>query len=324
MYLIGGLDNINLMLDKKAKISIVTPCFNEEENISNLYKKIKEIMINLDYAYEHIVIDNCSTDKTVEILTNLAKNDLNLKVILNAKNYGHIRSPYYGLLQASGDCAILMASDFQDPPELITEFINKWELGSKAVLGIKNKSKENFIMFGIRKLYYRLISSISTSTQISNFTGFGLYDRKIVDQLKTLKEPYPYLRGIISEIAYDIELIKFTQPKRQAGKSSNNFFTLYDMAILGFISYSKVPLRLAVFFGFIIALISFLIAITYLILKIIYWDVFEFGLAPLVIGLFFFGAIQLFFIGIIGEYIAEIFVRVKNRPLVNERERINF
>ena len=251
----------------KKKISILTPCYNEAENIKVLAGEIKKIMLQYEnYSYEHVIIDNYSTDGTVDIIRSLTKDDQNIKAILNAKNYGHIRSPYYGLLQTTGDCVIFMAADFQDPPELIPDFIKKWEAGAKAVLGVKNKSKENFIMFGIRKLYYRLISSISTSTQISNFTGFGLYDRKIVDQLKTLKEPYPYLRGIISEIAYDIELIKFTQPKRQAGKSSNNFFTLYDMAILGFISYSKVPLRLAVFFGFIIAFISFLIAIKYLFL----------------------------------------------------------
>jgi len=306
-------------------ISIVTPCFNEEQNVENLYRKVKEVIENkIAYRYEHIFIDNSSTDNTVPILRSLAQNDKNVKLILNARNFGHIRSPYYGILQSSGDAVILIVSDLQDPPLMIAEFINKWEEGYKIVIGVKNKSKENRLMFFIRKIFYNTIAKISETDQIKNFTGFGLYDRKFVDVLRNIDEPYPYFRGLIAELGFNRLEIHYTQPKREKGKTKNNFYTLYDIAMLGFVNYSKLPLRLASFIGFGVSLLSFFIALIYLGYKLLYWNNFSVGIAPLVIGIFFFGGVQLFFLGIIGEYIGAIFTQVKKRPLVIEKERINF
>lgn len=306
-------------------ISVVTPCYNEEGNVEELYKRVKAVFAKLqDYTYEHIFIDNYSKDNTVGILKRIAQNDKNIKIIVNAKNFGHIRSPYYGLLQAKGEAIVFMVSDLQDPPELIEQFVKKWEEGAKIVIGVKNKSEENPIMFSLRKIYYDFISRVSEMKQIKNFTGFGLYDHKFIDLLRDLNEPYPYFRGIISELGYDITEVEFVQPIRKKGKTNNNFYTLYDMAMLGIVSYSKIPLRMAAFVGFFIASISLLIALVYFVYKIIYWDRFQVGSAPITIGLFFFAAVQLIFIGIIGEYIGTIYTQVKNRPLVIERERINF
>lgn len=306
-------------------ISIVTPCYNEEENVYNLYKKVKEIFNDLkDYNYEHIFIDNCSKDKTVSILTDIAKQDRNVKVIVNSRNFGHIRSPFYGLLQASGDAVISMAADFQEPPSLIYEFIKNWELGNKIVVGVKKKSKENGLMFFIRKSYYRLVRNISEVELIDNFTGFGLYDKRIIDILREVKDPYPYFRGLICEVGFSRAEVEFTQPKRERGITKNNFYTLYDMAMLGITNNSKVPLRLATMVGFGLAIISLIIALVYFILKLVFWNTFSLGLAPLVIGLFFFSSVQLFFIGVIGEYVASINTKVTNRPLVIEEKRINF
>lgn len=306
-------------------ISIVTPCYNEEGNVEDLYQQIKNIFADLkDYNYEHIFIDNASTDKTVDILKDIVKKDRNVKIIVNTRNFGHIRSPYYGLLQASGDAVILMAADLQDPPGLIRGFIKKWEEDYKIVVGVKSKSEENPIIFGIRKLYYNLIKKFSEIEQIENFTGFGLYDRKFINILKQLDEPYPYFRGLITEIGFKRAEIKFVQAKRKKGKSKNNFYTLYDMAMLGFVNYSLIPLRMATFIGFVVSILSLFVAIVYFMYKLIFWKRFQVGIAPLVIGLFFFSAVQLFFIGIIGEYIGAIYTRAKKRPLVIERERINF
>jgi len=306
-------------------ISIVTPCYNEEENVKNLYQQVKAVFDGLpEYQYEHIFIDNSSIDKTVAILKGLAKEDKNVKIIVNIRNFGHIRSPYYGLLQSNGDAAILMAADLQDPPKLVVDFVRKWEEGYKIVIGTKNKSNENKLMFFIRKIFYHLISKISETNQIKNFTGFGLYDRSFVDILKKIEEPYPYFRGLVSELGFNIIEIPFVQPKRDKGKTNNNFYTLYDMAMLGFVNYSKLPLRLSSFIGFAVAIISVLVALAYLIYKLIFWDEFQLGMAPLVTGIFFLGGVQLFFLGIIGEYIGTIFTQVKNRPLVIEKERINF
>lgn len=306
-------------------ISIVTPCYNEEENVNDLYRQIRAIFAELPaYEYEHIYIDNCSRDSTVQLVKEIARNDRRVKLIVNARNFGHIRSPIYAMLQASGDAVILMASDFQDPPELIKEFIIQWEKGYKTVLGVKIKSEENPLVFQIRKLFYNLIARISETEQIKNFTGFGLYDKQFLDELRKLVDPYPYLRGLIPEFGFSRLEIPFVQPKREKGVTKNNFYTLYDMAMLGFVNHSKLPLRLSSFVGFSVSALSFFIAIAYGIYKLCFWNSFQVGIAPLVIGLFFLGGIQLFFLGVIGEYIGAIYTQVKNKPLVIEMERVNF
>lgn len=306
-------------------ISIVTPCYNEEQNVENLYQQVKAVFTALpQYKYEHIFIDNSSTDRTIEILKGIANVDNRIKIIVNIRNFGHIRSPYYGMLQANGDAVVLVVADLQDPPSMIAKFLEKWEEGYKIVIGTKNKSKENRLMFFIRKLFYKAISKISETEQVENFTGFGLYDKIFVDILRTIDEPYPYFRGLITELGFNRIEIPYLQPKREKGKTNNNFYTLYDMAMLGFINYSKLPLRMASFIGFAVSFLSFLIALGYFLAKLIFWSTFSIGVAPLVIGLFFFGGVQLFFLGIIGEYIGAIFTQVKKRPLVIEKERINF
>ncbi|MFA5197258.1 MAG: glycosyltransferase family 2 protein [Patescibacteria group bacterium] len=313
-------------MDKRKKlISIITPCYNEEENVKDLYLRVKDIMKKSDkYEYEHIFIDNASQDKTVEILKGLAEKDRNLKIIVNIKNFGHFCSPHHAILQAKGDAVITLAADLQDPPEMINDFLKYWEEGHMIVIGVKPTSKENPIMFMLRKLYYKTIKRISETEHIANFTGFGLYDRSFVDVIKNLKEPYPYFRGLVAQYGVNRKEIEYVQPKREKGKSHNNFYTLYDAGMLGFVNHSKVPLRLASFIGFAVATLSLLIALGYLIYKIVFWSTFQVGVAPLVIGLFFFSSIQLFFIGILGEYIGAIYTQVKDRPLVIEKERINF
>lgn len=309
----------------KKKISIVTACYNEEDNVEELYRRIKQQFDSMpEYDYEHIFIDNASKDHTVNILRKLAEKDKNVKIIVNAKNFGHIRSPFHALLQAHGDAVMLTVADLQDPPELIPEFIRKWEEGNKVVIGIKEKSKENPLMFAIRKLFYRLIARSSSIEHISNFTGFGLYDQSFIELLRNVDDPYPYFRGLVAELAPGYYKIPYTQPARFKGKTKNNFYTLYDMAMLGFVNYSKLPLRMSCFIGFIVAFLSLLVGIGYFIYKLCYWNSFSLGMAPLVIGLFFFSSVQLFFIGIIGEYIGAIYTQVRKRPLVVERERINF
>ena len=312
------------MKDKKI-ISVVTPCFNEEGNVQDLFNNVKKVFEGSpECLFEHLFIDNASTDSTVNILKKMANEDKRIKVIINMKNFGPIRSPYHGLLQAQGDAVVVMAADFQEPPEMITEFIKEWESGSDIVIGIKNKSKESPLMFLIRRLFYWLSDKMSETEYIKNFTGFGLYDKKFIDVLRSLNEPYPYFRGLVSKFGSNIKEIKFTQPKRKTGKTKNNFYTLYDIAMLGFVNHSKLPIRLASFIGFAGAFISFIVATIYFIYKIIYWGNFEMGVAPLIIGFFFVSSIQLLFIGIIGEYIASIYTQVKNQPLVIEKERINF
>ncbi|MEM0465169.1 MAG: glycosyltransferase family 2 protein [Candidatus Pacearchaeota archaeon] len=313
-------------LNKKKLISIVTPTFNEEENVELLYNKIKEIMEGYKnkYDYEHIFIDNCSTDRTVEILKEIAKKDKNVKIIVNSRNFGIVRSPYYGLLQTKGDCSILISADFQEPPELINHFIKKWEEGYKIVVAVKKSSKENIIFFLIRKLYYNILKKLSEVDLIKNYMGFGLYDKEIIEILKKLDDPYPYLRGIICDIGFEKAKIPYIQPKRKRGITKNNFYSLYDMAMLGITSHSKIPLRIATFSGFILSILSLIIALIYFIYKIIFWKSFSLGTAPLIIGLFFFSSINLFFLGILGEYIASIHTQVLKRPLVIEKERINF
>jgi glycosyltransferase involved in cell wall biosynthesis len=310
----------------KKLITVLTPCYNEEENVEILYNKVKDIFEQLpQYNYEHIFIDNASTDKTVEILKRLAVSDKNLKIIVNARNFGYIRSPFHGLREAYGDAVIAMVADLQDPPELIPELLKKWEEGYKIVCPVKEKSRENPLMFLFRKTYYNTLSKFTEgSEQIKNFTGSGLYDKKFIDILRTIEDPYPYFRGLVSELGFDIATVFYTQPKRLHGKSKSDLYTLYDIGMLGFVNHSKLPLRLASFIGFGVALLSLAVALIYLIYKLVYWNSFSLGTAPLVIGLFFFSSVQLFFIGIIGEYIGAIHTQVRKRPLVIEKERINF
>lgn len=305
-------------------ITIITPTYNEEENIVDLYYAIKKEFKNLKYDYEHLVIDNSSSDKTVDLLRPLAKKDKKLKIIINARNFGHTKSPYYALTQTDSDAVILIAADFQDPPALITKFIRSWERGFKVALAVKESSQENFIMFNIRKFFYSLISKISDIELIKNATGAGIYDRDVINVLKTLQEPNPYFRGLLCEIGYPIDKITFKQPKRNKGITKNNFYTLYDLALLGITNHSKVPIRVMSIVGFTLSILSIFVAIIFLILKVLFWDAFDLGTAPIIIGIFFFGAIQTFCLGLIGEYIGSIHTNVRNFPLVVEKERINF
>ena len=310
---------------RHKKITVVTPCFNEEANVAEVYRQVKEVFAGLpQYEYEHIFIDNASTDKTVGILNDLASRDRSLKIIVNARNFGYVRSPFYAVLQAEGDAVVTFVADLQDPAILIKDFIKKWEEGYKIVIGIINESNENSLMFGIRKFYYYLVKKCAEVELINHFNGFGLYDKQIVEILRKFDDSYPYFRGLISEVGFPRAEIKYTQTKREKGKSVSNFYTLYDVAMLGFVSHSKLPLRLASFIGFGASIISFFLGLAYLIYKLLFWYSFELGLAPLIIGLFFFASIQLFFIGVIGEYIGAIYTQVRKHPLVIERERINF
>jgi len=308
----------------KKLISIVTPCFNEEDNVNELYQRICKVMEASSYDYEHIFIDNASTDSTVQKVKTLAMTDTRVKLIVNARNFGHIRSPYYGILQSRGDACILIASDLQDPPEMIPQFIQKWEQGYKTVLAVKPESEESSLMFFVRKAYYRLISKISEVPLIQNATGAGLFDREVISILKKIQDSYPYFRGLLCEIGFPIATVAFKQPKRSRGITKNNFYTLYDIAMLGITNHSKLPLRLMAMGGFVLSFLSLLIAFGFLIAKLIFWDAFQLGTAPLLISIFFFGAIQAFFIGVIGEYIGSIHTQVRNMPLVIELERVNF
>lgn len=307
------------------RISIVTACYNEEENIEDVYQQVKQVFAELpQYAYEHIFIDNSSSDNTVSILKKMAASDKNIKIIVNSRNFGHIRSPSHALLQAKGDAVISIVADLQDPPQMIKTFLEKWEQGFKIVIGVKPASAESKWMFTIRRLYYHFISRISDVKLIKNFTGFGLYDQEIIKILRTYDDPYPYFRGLIAEIGFEIAEIPYSQPVRKRGITKNNFYTYYDMAMLGITSYSKIPLRLATMLGFILSIVSLAISFSYLVAKLIFWNHFNVGTAPILIGLFFFSSIQLFFIGLLGEYVATIHTRVIKRPLVIEKERINF
>ena len=309
---------------KRKLISIVTPCFNEEENILELCQRISTVMNALPYDYEHICIDNASTDGTIMIIKTIAAQDKRVKLIVNARNFGHIKSPYYGILQSRGDACVLIASDLQDPPEMIVEFIKKWEEGFKTVLAIKPESEESSIIFLLRKTYYRFIARISDVPLVINATGAGLFDRVVVDILRNIHDPYPYFRGLLCEIGFPIATVSFKQPRRQRGITKNNFYTLYDIAMLGITNHSKVPLRLMAMSGFLLSILSLLAAFGFLIAKLVYWNYFQLGISPILIGIFFFGAIQMFFIGLLGEYIASIHTKVRNLPLVIELERVNF
>lgn len=305
-------------------ISIVTPCYNEEENIDEVYERIRTAMEGLEYEYEHIFIDNASNDKTVEKIRALIEKDTRIKAIVNTRNFGHIRSPYHGLLQAGGNAVIILASDLQDPPERIPDFINKWNEGYKVVIGVKTRSQESRLFYLFRTIYYRTLRRLSDVELIEHYTGFGLYDQHVIQILREINDPYPYFRGLIADIGYPIARIEFNQPRRKRGMTKNNFYTLYDMAMLGMTGYTKIPLRLATTFGFISSALSFLVGLVYLIYKLLFWFQFQVGSAPIVIGLFFLGSVQLLFLGVVGEYIGAIYTQVMKRPLVIEKERINF
>ncbi len=306
-------------------LSIVTPCYNEQGNVEELHRQIAAAMDSLpDYDWEHIYIDNASKDGTQEILRRMAAADPKVKVILNNRNFGHIRSPYHAVLQARGDAVIAMASDLQDPPSLIPEFVKKWEAGYKVALGQKISSKETPLVFVLRTGYYRLAKKLADIELIEHVTGFGLYDREVVEQFRNVDDPYPYARGLIADLGYDVARIPYSQPKRKQGITKNNFYTLYDLAMLGITNHSKLPLRMATLLGFALSLLSLLVAVAYFIYKLMFWYNFPIGQAPVVIGLFLFSSVQLFFTGVLGEYIAAIHTQVLHRPLVVEKERINF
>ena len=308
------------------KISVLIPCYNEAENVGPISKAVTDIMERelSRYDYELVFIDNDSTDGTRDIIRGLCADNPRIKAILNARNFGQFNSPYYGMLQVTGDCVIEMVADFQDPVEMIPKYVHEWEKGYKIVIGIKTSSKENRLMYWLRSCYYKTIKKLSDVEQIEHFTGSGLYDREFIEVLRNLDDPTPFLRGIVAELGYRRKEIPYEQPRRRAGKTHNNFYRLYDAAMLSVTSYTKAGLRLATIFGSICAVVSMLIAMVYLVMKLIWWDRFPAGMAPMLIGMLFLGSVQLFFIGFLGEYIMSINQRVMKRPLVIEEERINF
>jgi glycosyltransferase involved in cell wall biosynthesis len=313
-------DSVGLKL-----ISVVSGCYNEQDNVRECYERVRKVFQEIGrYRYEHIFIDNASKDDTRKILREIAAADPNVKVILNARNFGHIRSGYHAMLQSRGDAVISLVSDLQDPPELIKDLVAKWEEGFRVVIMVKENSEESVVFFTIRKMYYEIVARLAEIELNKNATGFGLYDRRFMDVLAELDDPYPYFRGLVSEIGFPAAKILYHQPVRKRGITSNNFYQLYDMAMLGITNHSKVPLRLATMLGFAVSFLSLFVAAAYIVLKLIFWNQFELGLAPLVVGLFFFGSVQLFFIGIVGEYIGAIHTQVLKRPHVVELERINF
>ena len=308
------------------KISILIPCYNEEENVGPISEAVVETLERdlPEYDYELVFIDNDSTDQTRPILRKICSENPRIKAIFNAKNFGQFNSPYYGILQVTGDCVISMVADFQDPVEMIPKYVKEWENGYKIVIGIKKSSQENPVMYWLRGCYYKLIKKLSDVEQIEQFTGFGLYDKRFIEVLRNLDDPTPFLRGIVAELGFRRKEIPYEQPLRRAGKTSNNFYRLYDAAMLSITSYTKAGLRLATIFGSICSAVSMIVAIVYLVLKLVYWDRFAAGMAPLLIGMCFLGSVQIFFIGLVGEYILTINARVMKRPLVVEEERINF
>jgi glycosyltransferase involved in cell wall biosynthesis len=309
-----------------ALISIVSGCLNEGPNVEELYRRIRHVFDTElpNDTFELIFIDNASSDDTEEHLRKLAANDTRVKLIFNTRNFGHVRSGPYGIYQATGDAIVGIASDLQDPPELIPEFIARWRNGHPIVLAQKSSSDESAIFFAVRKLYYRILNKLSDVKLIENATGFGLYDRKVIDQIKKIADPYPYFRGLLCELGHSISLVPFRQPLRKRGFSKNNFYTLWDFAMLGMTSFSKVPLRIATFVGIIVAIGSALVGAGYLVYKLFFWQEFQVGTAPMTIGVFFLGSVQLIFIGVIGEYVGAIHTQILRRPLVIERERVNF
>lgn len=307
-------------------ISVMIPTYNEEENVNAIYQAVKDVIQRElpTYDYEILFIDNKSRDGTRGLIREICKEDPKVKAIFNVKNFGQFNSPYYGILQTTGDCTITMCADFQDPVEMIPKFIAEWEKGYKIVIGRKTKSKENPIMYFLRDCYYKLIKKMSSCEQIEQFTGFGLYDASFVQTMRKLKDPTPFIRGIVAELGPERKEIEYTQPQRRAGKTHNNWYTLFDAAMLSFTSYTKVGMRLATFSGFIIAFLSFLVGLGFLIAKLVSWNSFTAGYAPTVIAIFFMGGLQLAFLGFLGEYVMAMNTRIMNRPLVVEEERLNF
>lgn len=313
------------VMDKKL-ISVVVPTYNEQENVVPLTDTLVKIFTEElpEYNYEIIFIDNHSKDNTKALIRQICSENPNVKAIFNARNFGQMRSPVYGFKQAYGDCVVRLNADFQDPPSLIPTFVREWEKGHKIVIGIKEKTEEGFFMAFVRRQYYKFLRKITDIGHIENFTGFGLFDKAFVDVVRNIHDPMPYFRGMVAEFGFEYKTILYQRPNRRAGKSKNHFYTLYDLAMIGITSYSKVMLRLASFLGFIIGGLSFLVALVYFIMKLVHWDWFRSGIAPLVIGVFFLGGVQLFFIGLLGEYVLAINSRVLDRPLVVEEERLNF
>lgn len=313
------------VMDKKL-ISVVVPTYNEQENVVPLTDTLVKIFAEElpEYNYEIIFIDNHSKDNTKTLIRRICSENPNVKAIFNARNFGQMRSPVYGFKQAYGDCVVRLNADFQDPPSLIPTFVREWEKGHKIVIGIKEKTEEGFFMAFVRRQYYKFLRKITDIGHIENFTGFGLFDKAFVDVVRNIHDPMPYFRGMVAEFGFEYKTILYQRPNRRAGKSKNHFYTLYDVAMIGITSYSKVMLRLASFLGFIIGGLSFLVALVYFIMKLVHWDWFRSGIAPLVIGVFFLGGVQLFFIGLLGEYVLAINSRVLDRPLVVEEERLNF
>ena len=307
-------------------LSVLIPCYNEEENVRPISQAVVETLERdlPQYDYELVFIDNDSTDQTRPILRQLCQENPKIKAIFNAKNFGQFNSPYHGMLQVTGDCVITMVADFQDPVDMIPKYVKEWENGYKIVIGIKTSSQESKIMYFLRSCYYKTIKKLSDVEQIEHFTGSGLYDRDFIEVLRSLNDPTPFLRGIVAELGFKRKEIPYEQPKRRAGKTHNNFYRLYDAAMLSVTSYTKVGLRLATFFGAFSAGVSMLVALVYLVMKLIWWDRFPAGMAPMLIGMLFLGSVQIFFTGMLGEYILSINQRVMNRPLVVEEERINF
>ena len=313
------------MTSAKKLVSMISPCFNEEENVDELYRRACSVMSQLpQYDFEYVFIDNASTDRTVEKLKAIAAKDARVRVIVNMRNFGHLRSPYWGIIQTRGDVTVYFASDLQDPPEMVPEFLAAWEEGYKIVLAVKPVSQTNPVVHWLRRSYYRVLDAISEVSVVKDATGFGLYDRSVLDLVREVDDPYPFLRGLICELGFPIKTIAFNQPRRQRGITKNNFYTLYDMAMLGIVSHSVVPIRLAAMFGFATGFLSILVALVFLVLKLTLWSRFPIGVAPIVIGMFFMFGVLLLFIGILGEYIASIHNYVRNRPVVVERERVNF
>jgi len=306
-------------------ITVLTPCYNEAENVDVLYERVSAVFAGLpEYRYEHLFIDNASTDDTVAKLRAIAARDRRVKVIVNTRNFGHVRSPYHALLQCRGDAVIGMAADLQDPPELIPAFLEKWREGYKVVLGVKAAADESAALFAIRKLGYRVIDALSEVEQVRNNTGFGLFDKAFVDVLRRLPDPYPYFRGIVAELGFTYATIPYRQPQRIRGVTKNNLYRLYDLGVQGIVNHSKIPLRLATIVGFVSSVVSLGAALVYFVMKLLFWYQLPIGVAPVIIGLFCVASVQLFFLGVLGEYVGSIYTQVRNRPLVIERERINF
>ena len=306
------------------KISIVSPTFNEHSNVEELHARITQVMSQIKFDYEILFIDNASTDGTQELLRQLAERDSRVKLIINESNFGWIRSPYHALLQTNAEATVLISSDLQDPPEMIPSLIEKWKSGAKVVLATRKSSDEKWPKRSIRKVFYKVLSAVSSTQLIPNATGAGIFDREVINELRNLREPYPYFRGLVVELGFKVETADFHQPIRKNGKTKSTFLKLYDVALLGLISQGGAAMRLVSLLGFGVAAVSLLVALGYLLAKLIYWDSFELGLTPLILGVFFFGSVQVALLGLLGEYLASIQRRLKNLPLVIESERVNF